>query len=315
MIRVETYLGAIPAPMRADLRQLESLFDYPLGPTERVRVDHGADYGLFHSSLGESICVVAFDRYGPCATASAARRRIKRPGGGDFACVYGADLKVHPRARGGKAYNRAASALWRWTEEQTSFMYSIVMDGTAETPDSHSDRDGLPVLIPAARLEIFALVARSEADGDVLIAEAAEWERAFDDLTRGLAAPFGGDPAARSAAPVIRLLRRDGAACGRLEDTQLAKRLLRPDGSEIRSAHLSAFAFRGARAGAALARHALSLAHASGCERLFCSVPSAWADALASELADLKPLRIPATVYAAGEATAAANWIVSSSEI
>jgi len=71
-------------------------------------------------------------------------------------------------------------------------------------------------------------------------------------LTGGCYASLDGNPAERSETSPLWLLEPDGSACGRLEDTRRAKRLIADDGVEMRSAHLSCFAYQDPRAGAVL---------------------------------------------------------------
>lgn len=313
MIRVELYSGTIPPPVGASLRALEGVFDYPLGPKERFRIDHGAEYGRFYGSMGESACAVGYEGAETVATASAALRRASWPGG-EGAAVYGGDLKVHPRARGGPVYHRVAGKIAAWSAARAQRAYCVVMGGTPLTPESYSGRAGLPALRCAGRLEIFSLAA-APGTADAEPAPQADWDGIFSDLTRGSVVPSGGAPAARSVVHPMYLVGSSGAACGRLEDTRLAKRLIRGDGSEIRAAHLAAFACADARAGADLVRRALSLASARGAERLFVCVPAAQAVDMAASLADLAPGRAPAEVFASGDWPAGVDWIVSSSEI
>ncbi|MBI5245967.1 MAG: hypothetical protein HY923_02205 [Elusimicrobia bacterium] len=301
MNKVELYSVAVPQSVGQSLRALEREFDYPLGPDERFRIDHGPEYGRFYSSMGESACVVVYDGDEPCATVSAALRTAA-----GAPAVYGGDLKVHPRARGGKAYHRAASELARWTAKRAERAYSVVMGGTAALPDEYSGRAGLPALRKVAGLTVFSLAA-SPGGADGAEAPLGAWERAFGELTRGCVVPTGGEPARRSSAPPRLLLGPGGAACGRLEDTREAKKLLRLNGTEIKAAHLASFAFRSARSGVALARRAAAL---SGAERLFFCVPESRAAELAAELG----AGAPAAVYATGD-WPAGDWIISSSEI
>lgn len=313
MIRVELHSGTVPPQAGSALRELERLFDYPLGPNERFSIDHGEEYGRFYASMGDSVCVAGYDGAELRATVSAALREVRWPGGA-AAVIYGGDLKVHPRARGGPAYHRVARTLAAWSAERADRIYSVVMDGTAVTPRSYSGRAGLPALRLAGKLEVFSLAARP---GATVAAPApqGEWDRSLGELTRDRVVVLGGTPATRSSVPPVPLLGPSGGACGRLEDTRLAKRLLRVGGAEIRAAHLAAFAFADARAGADLARRALELASATGAERLFFCVPATRAEELAAALTDLAPGRAPASVFATGEWPADAEWIVSSSEI
>jgi hypothetical protein len=124
----------------------------------------------------------------------------------------------------------------------------------------------------------------------------------------------GGNPALRSETEPMGLLLAGGEACGVLEDTRRAKRLLTRDGSELLSAHLSHFACTSAGAGATLLRGALARCGRRGFPALFAAVPERDAEALRRALNrdDLVPA--PATVYGHG-LPAGADWNINTAEI
>src|SRR5262249_32607905 len=136
----------------------------------------------------------------------------------------------------------------------------------------------------------------------------------FRRLSSGRHACPPGHPAERSATAPAWLLLPDSSACGCLEDTRRAKRLVTDDGQEMVSAHLSCFAWRDLRAGAMLFRAALARAAALGFPALFVAVPRRDADALEGALKDVEVIRAPATVYAYG-LPGDTDWNINSSEI
>src|SRR5262249_21308507 len=88
--------------------------------------------------------------------------------------------------------------------------------------------------------------------------------RLFRELAKGRFASPVGDPRERSVMTPVWLAAADGTACGCLEDTRRAKRLIADDDAEMISAHLSSFAYRNPQAGADLVRSALAYAEKLG---------------------------------------------------
>lgn len=140
---------------------------------------------------------------------------------------------------------------------------------------------------------------------------------AFADLASGGRAPLGGEPLTRSSiVPAPLVLGEPVRACGLVEDTRRGKRLLVSGGLEMKSAHLSHFAFMSASDGALLIRAALQVAARAGFPAMFVSVPKARAVELQPCLSDLAPTVAPATVHGHGfESPSAGEWWVHSSEI
>jgi hypothetical protein len=105
----------------------------------------------------------------------------------------------------------------------------------------------------------------------------------------------------------------EGSACGMLEDTRKAKRLILLDGSELLSAHLSCFAYSDVSAGAELVRAALTHAGNLGFPALFVGVPALETGLLCHHWRDLETLVAPAVVYGVGFSPGL--WNVNTSEI
>jgi hypothetical protein len=120
--------------------------------------------------------------------------------------------------------------------------------------------------------------------------------------------------AQRSELDPITLVDPAGGACGVLEDTLRAKRLIETGGHELNSAHLSGFAYRTIREGASLLSAARWLAATRGYPALFVSVASPDADAMGAALAPCTPTMAPATVYGAN-LERSEYWNINTSEI
>lgn len=137
---------------------------------------------------------------------------------------------------------------------------------------------------------------------------------AYCRLSAGRYACPAGHPAERSLVAPAWLLLPDGSACGCLEDTRRAKRLV-ADGQEMVSAHLSCFAWRDLRSASTLVRAALARAAALGFPALFVAVPRRDAGTLEGALKEIEVIRAPATVYAHGLPGGDTDWNINSSEI
>jgi hypothetical protein len=92
----------------------------------------------------------------------------------------------------------------------------------------------------------------------------------------------------------------DRRACGRLEDTRRAKRLIADDGAEMISAHLSCFAYADPCAGAILLQEALRRAAELGFPALFVAVAPSDATPLCQAVRANDVVTAPATIYGTG---------------
>jgi hypothetical protein len=310
-------LETVPPPALAHaLQEFEREFSYPLGPGRSFRIAHGDDYPRFFRAMGQAACFVAEAHGRVLGTLAVAIRRLGWPDGTERAAAYLADLKVTAGSRGGGrtllALGRAAAA---WAKGAADAGFSVVMDGTAATPERYTGRLGFPafgVLAKIAVLRIASPGARAEIGSYRHDAVAAA--RCYRDLSGGRYWSPGGDPASRSLMAPIWLLDPSGAACGRLEDTRHGKRLIADDGSELVSAHLACFAFRDVPAGAGLLRAAVSMAADLGCPALFVAVGACEAGAVADALTGYEVTVAPATVYGVGPDTGV-SWNINTSEI
>ena len=200
-------------------------------------------------------------------------------------------------------------------------VYGIVMDGTPRTPASYTGRFGLPAFQPLGALRVLRIPREGfrPADRDeVHEVEPAAIGDSFAALGRaaGAFATLGGLPRLRAVRPAVGLAVADGRACGVLEDTRAAKRLVESDGGEMCSAHLGSFGWRAPADACELVRGALRrLADDPAISSLFVSVPRAAEEVVAALRAEHPgTVEAAATIYGAG-LPAGSRWHVSSSEI
>src|SRR5262249_59538191 len=128
-------------------------------------------------------------------------------------------------------------------------------------------------------------------EGQTLEACEEDGRDCYRRLSAGRCACPAGTPAERSSFPPLWLVQPDGSACGCLEDTRRAKRLVADDGREMVSAHLSCFAWNEIRSAATLLRAALGRAAALGFPALFVCVAGRDAAALEGAMRGVEVVR------------------------
>ena len=298
------------------LGRFEEQFHYPLGEDRFFRITHGEDYPRFFRAMGSGVCFVAESEGEVIGVMGAAIRRLALPGGAERSVVYLGDVKVSPGTRGGRTLLRLAQAAMKWVGAQTDAAYSVVMDGTAALPTRYTGRLGIPAFSELGKIMVMRLPASEvevQDDHDWLTTEehgsACFAERAAEGY-----ACLGGDPTERSSTDVTWLMDPDQRACGRLEDTLLAKRLFTNDGSEMRSAHLSSFAYEDPQVGLALLQVALRFAASRGFTKLFTAVPAPDVPAWKEQLKDMEVVLAPATIFGTG-LDPSSSWYVNCTEI
>jgi hypothetical protein len=136
--------------------------------------------------------------------------------------------------------------------------------------------------------------------GDGWLTTAERGEVCYLRLIAGRYASPGGNPAERSEMEPVWLMEPGGRACGRVEDTRRAKRLIADDGVEMQSAHLCSFAYQDPSAGVELLRVALGYASRRGLPALFVAVAAPEAKDFCRPLEGTGAVLAPATVYGAG---------------
>ena len=297
---VHPLAGPPPPGLAAALATFERQFVYPLGPGRSFRISHGDDYTRFLRSMGDARCFVAERAGAVLGTLGVAVRRLRLPGGATCDAAYVADLKVDAAARRSVVMGRLVAAAVAWARPRVTAAYGVVMDGTAITPATLTDRLGVPAFARLGRIDVYRLPTGDAAD--VLVTDAP------GEASTAAVVATNGDPALRSETEP-RWLSRPGAS-GRLEDTRPCKRLTADDGGELRSAHLARFAWDDPAAAAAVVAAARHRAAAAGFPAMFVAVPHG-----------PPPFAVPAgsavagaTVYGVGLPTGL-DWAVDTSEI
>jgi hypothetical protein len=239
-----------------------------------------------------------------------ALRPLLLPDGSERVVAYIGDVKVAPDARAGLTLHRLARAAHDWVGTRADLGFGVVMDGTPVLPSRYTGRAGVPFFPPAGALMVYRLPCGPDAEPMPDLSAPEESVRAcFRALGAGRLACPPGRPAERSLAAPEWLLLPDGSACGCLEDTRRAKRLIADDGTEMISAHLSCFAYRDTASATRLLHAARARAAARGFPALFAAVP-------ACDTLDVLPadaVHAPATVF--GDCFPSALWLISTSEI
>lgn len=307
---VHTFRGAIPADLATALRAFEERFSYPLGPGRTFRISHGDDYPRFFHAIGDASVLVAEREGRVLGCLAVALRELALPSGGQRHVAYLADLKIAPEARSGFILRRlmtTAADAARGVEAAVA----VVMEGTRVTPDEYTGRVGAPAFRALGRVAVLRLPT---APGEwTELPPSGEGEAVFRGLSRGRYAAVAGRPELRSEYPPVWLIEPDGTACGLLEDTRRAKRLIADDGTEMLSAHLSSFAAATPEGGARLLRRALALAHARHYPALFVAVPEGNRESLLGALRPPEVSLAPAVVYGVG--LPPGDWNINTAEI
>lgn len=294
--------GPPPRALSVELEIFERQFTYPLGPDRSFRIQHATDYSRFFRAMGQGACFVAEQDGRVVGTLGVALRRLLTPEGDDEPAGYLGDLKVTPSARGGSALVELLAAASAWDVPRPDIIYGVVMAGTTYSPPA-------PVI---GELTVFHIDTREGPAPDrVPIHSVAAM---FPQLSIGRYAAPVWRPNERSSVPPVGLALRDGSACGLVEDTRRAKRLLDDRGTELVSAHLSDFAYRSPKAGAEVVRRALAAASTLGAPQLFVAVCTADAAAFRAELWGHTWAEAGAAVHGIG-LEPHRDWNISTAEI
>jgi hypothetical protein len=191
------------------------------------------------------------------------------------------------------------------------------MDGTRASPQAYTGRVGIPSFLESGQILVVRYAcdpAAPAGEEKRWVASAAQGESCYRALVGGRYAPWGGTPAVRSEIAPMWLVDPDETACGRLEDTRRAKRLIDCNGVEMQSAHLACFAARTPRAGAEIVQAARRQCAMQRIPALFVSVAPRDMPALSEALGPIESVIAPATIFAAGLPSGPA-WNINSSEI
>jgi hypothetical protein len=315
-MKIHQISGAPSSALARALAEFEAPFSYPLGPGQSFSISHGEDYTAFFRAQGDAACFIAEHRGRISGTLGAAIRRLSMPDGGERRVAYLGDLKIAAEARGGMVLVRLARAAEAWLRPKVDAAFGVVMGGTTLTPDAYTSRAGIPHFRALGRLTVLRISRHRNAlepEGKACQTSQEAGLACYRKLSRGRYACPTIDAPARSRIDPVWLMHPNGSACGLLEDTRKAKRLIMSDGSELLSAHLSCFAFGTVAAGAELISVALRQAGASGLPAVFVAVAEADAKDLGRAMRNVEVIAAPAAVYGTG--LIEADWNVNSSEI
>lgn len=313
---VHVLQAAPPPELARALQQFEEQFRYPLGPGRFFRISHGEDYPLFFRAMGEGACFVAERDGRIVGVMSAALRRLALPSGEERPALYLGDVKIVPAVRGGRTLPQLAETVRQWVGARAQSAFAVVMDGTPAIPTRYTGRLGIPLFAEMGKIVVLRLPASGasiEPDAEWLTT-AEQGHACYLQLSAGGYACPGGHPADRSETVPIWLMEPGGRACGRLEDTRRAKRLIADDGEEMRSGHLSCFAYRELAAGVRLLQVALRHTADRGFPALFVAIPAADAEAFGEAMAGMQAIAAPATVFGTGLEPGRA-WNINTAEI
>jgi len=302
------------------LTAFEAQFLYPLGPDRHFRISHGEDYPRFFRAMGEACCFVAGENGQVLGTLGMSLRELITGDGATHCAAYIGDLKIAPAARGGVVLHRLARAADQWAQPRATCAFGVVMDGTNALPVDYTGRAGVPGFERVGALQIVRVPTAAAATDRCETVTAEEGEALFQTLCRdgGWTHAAGADPAERSEMTPQWIVAPSGEACGRLEDTRRAKRLLveEPGGgvSELRSAHLASFAWRTPAGAAAVIGAARRRAAEEGFPAVFVAVDAADVAVLNAAVGEFPVVRAGATVYGVN-LPGKLRWGVSSSEV
>jgi hypothetical protein len=315
-LRLREVVGPLPSDIAEPFDRFEAEFTYPLGPGRTFRISHERDPHRFFAAMGEAVSILAEEDGRVVGSGSIASRVLIGPDGEERTVAYIGDLKVALSARGGRTLLRLARAIEAWGRQRTGSAFSVVMDGTRLTPADYTGRAGIAAFEEIAKAVILRVSAGGQRSAGPRPVEATRDDilGIFRRWSRGNAAVLPGEPPRRSVMEPCWLALAGGEACGCVEDTRRAKRLFSEDGSELSSAHLTAFAFAKPRDGAALISAASALARERGFDALFVAASATDAPALGEELAPAEIVVAPATIYGAG-LWRGRSWNINTSEI
>lgn len=252
--------GPPPPELARKLAAFEADFRYPLGPDDSFSISHAPDYSLFFRSMGEA-CIHFAESGGRILGAQAVvRRQVRLADGSAIPAAYLCDTKVAANRRGGIVLGRLlVSACEETVSAGYAAGFSVVMEGSLAT-DTYTGRLGIPHFRELGRIAILRFDTGRDFPGFPPISGAM-----------GFLRPEGGDAALCSGIAPIDLTVQ--GASGTLLDTRRGKRLLRSDGSEMVSAHLTDLRFGDARGLTALLRLANKTAAGAGFPGLFVALP------------------------------------------
>lgn len=313
-------LDAAPPPdLQRALDEFESTFQVPFAPGRFYRINYGSDRTAFIRTLGESKSLAAEKEGRIVGYLEIALVDLLLPDGNSRPAVYIADIKMLPEARRTITTARLLQKGIEWGRTKSDLWFTVTLDGAPLKPPDYTGRAGIPAFSEAGRIMVVRLPVTPGSgmrpeDGQ-FFARTDEGPALYKQLASGRYALPGGASAARSVAPPAWMVHPGCTACARFEDRRKVRRLIADDGSELRPAYLSCFAFSDPQAAIDLILAALRRAESLGFRALrFCLPPPD----LAMLQGVLGPAVIdgsPGAIFATAPLGTGALWNLNAAEI
>ncbi|MEK7487562.1 MAG: N-acetyltransferase [Planctomycetota bacterium] len=301
------------------LSKFESQFLYPLGETRKFRIDHGEDYSLFFRAMGRGCCFIFEQKGIILGVMCVALKELLFPEGSLKTVMYLGDLKIAPEARGGYVFFRLFQALKEWSlwDKKPFPAFSVVMEGNALTPKDYTGRAGIPRFEELAKIMIVRIPCPPQEKSSSKESTPPPSEKdhsLFRHLITGHYSSGWTRFSLRSQMEPQWFTLPENLACGLLEDTRRAKRLIDDQGEEMLSAHLSYFAYRDPLSGQKLLDQVLTDCSMRQVPFLFVSIPLPELSLFQDWLTSRKSTFAPASIYGT-HFPAKALWQMNTSEI
>lgn len=305
----------IPSLLTQKLSKFEKEFTYPLGQDQSFRIDHGEDYGAFYRSIGDE-CIFYLEKENRViGVISTTIKSIKLASGKVTSVGYIGDIKLTP------SYQKTIAALYLFKsikpflEQQAQIAYGLVMDGTKTLPSQYTGKASIPNFTPISKQYILRF--NTNCTITCQSSEITESTQAWKIYTNFLSkTPHDNEISQYQYRSSIepQWMTIENTAIGMLENTRKSKRLyLVENDEEIKSTHLSYFAFNSKASAKNLIINALKKSKELGFPGMFISFNEKNYKRLQPYLEDMDFTLSTATVYATDEKLK--NYNINSSEI
>ncbi|MDE0094402.1 MAG: GNAT family N-acetyltransferase [Gammaproteobacteria bacterium] len=301
-------------PWGNKLREFERQFWYPLGSNRKFRIEHPGNYTAFFESIGKATCFLAVEDETVIGVLSVAIRDSRGISNSkDARIAYIADIKIAQERQGSGILGKLISHVFEWLSEiKITSAYSVVMDGTAKTPDLYTGRNGIPEFKRKGRVALLNLPTKESV-------EHYQHEMTIDFLPNTddgsaslLPVWINRNLVPRSVVRPNRILDMSNGVQGMLEDTRRTKILYDEKDSEIMFAHLSYFYYHEPEQMLPVIEAAIRQAHALGFTDLLVSVPYSRLQTFTDSLDSLISQTFTATIYGTGFDTDISKLVYSS---
>lgn len=299
------------------LCKFEQQFSYPLGDTTHFHINHGADYTAFYRSMGGQFSLfIAMERQ-VCGVIAVVIRTLRRPDGKRQMTAYVGDLKIAPQYRGSGLSAQLMRAALYWAKPRCETGFTVVMEGTAITPERYSKTYSLPDFTVANRqiivgLPIFPNQALSQAE--VVHADHNSVLKLHQHLSQRSYSLVADSKIQNTGMEEVPLISPRQTACCILKNTRLTKQLINAKHEPMAIEHLSYLAYQTPSDVIPLIYQASALASKRGAEFLFFSLPRQQTNELLNSIRELKPILAPATIYSHG-LKHGSPWFINSAEV